>query len=234
MNKEFFQREISLIGEEAFERLNAASVILFGVGGVGGYAFEALVRGGIGHITVVDGDCVNASNINRQIIATVDSIGKKKVDVAIERAKMISPETDVKAIDTFYLPENADEIDLSGYDYIIDAIDTVSAKIEIAKRASIDSIPLISCMGTANRISTSGFTICGIYKTSGCPLARVMRRECKKRDIANFDVVYSPNESEKVSSVGEDGRVVPASISYVPPICGLIAAEKVIRSIAKI
>lgn len=234
MNKEFFQREISLIGEEAFERLNAASVILFGVGGVGGYAFEALVRGGIGHITVVDGDCVNASNINRQIIATVDSIGKKKVDVAIERARMISPETDVKAIDMFYLPENADEIDLSGYDYIIDAIDTVSAKIEIARRASIDSVPLISCMGTANRISTSGFTICGIYKTSGCPLARVMRRECKKRDIASFDVVYSPNESEKVSAVGEDGKVVPASISYVPPICGLIAAEKVIRSIAKI
>lgn len=234
MSNNYFDREIALIGEEAFLRLQNASVLIFGVGGVGGYALEALVRAGVGSITVVDSDCVNATNLNRQILATVDSIGKKKVEVAKERALSINPDVKISAIDTFYLPENADNIDFSGYDYIIDAIDTVSAKIEIAKRANELSVPLISCMGTANRKSSSGFSVCDLQKTSGCPLARVMRRECKKRGIDRLKVVFSSDESEKVSVTDENGKSVPASISYVPPIGGLLAAEEVIRHIAKI
>lgn len=234
MKNGYFDREIALIGEDAYHRLSSASVLLFGVGGVGGYALEALVRAGVGSITAVDSDCVSESNLNRQILATTDTIGKKKVDVAMARALSINPDIKFNAVDMFYLPENANELDFSGYDYIIDAIDTVSAKIDIAMRASALGIPLISCMGTANRISSAGFTVCDIYKTSGCPLARVMRRECKKRGIEGFKVVYSPVECEKTSVRDESGRSVPASISYVPPMGGLIAAEEVIRHIAKI
>jgi len=234
MSNKYFEREISLIGEEAYLRLKNSSVLIFGVGGVGGYALEALVRAGVGNITVVDGDCVSESNINRQILATVSSVGKKKVEVAKERALAINPDICFSAVDMFYLPENANELDFSGYNYIVDAIDTVSAKIDIARRSCELGIPFISCMGTANRTSSEGFTVCDIYETSGCPLARVMRRECKKRGIPGFKVVFSAKESKKASIRDENGRSVPASISFVPPIGGLLAAEEVIRHIAKI
>lgn len=234
MENNYFDREIALIGIEAFNRLKNASVLIFGVGGVGGYALEALVRAGIGSITAVDSDCVSDTNINRQILATRDTVGMKKVDAAKARALSINPDISFSAIDMFYLPENANELDFSGYDYIIDAIDTVSAKINIAERAGKLGIPLISCMGTANRKSGAGFSICDVYETSGCPLARVMRRECKKRGIEGFKVVFSASESEKTTVKDENGRNVPASISYVPPIGGLLAAEEVIRHIAKI
>lgn len=229
-----FSREITLIGEESFARLQNASVALFGVGGVGGYALEALVRAGIGRITVIDGDTVGESNINRQILATSETVGMKKSEAARLRALSINPNIKITAVDMFYLPENASELDLSGYDYIIDAIDTVSAKLEIAKRAEELAIPFISCMGTANRISLDGFKVCMLSQTSGCPLARVMRRECKKRGIKDFKVVFSSSESAETYATDESGRRVPASISYVPPIGGLLAAEEVIRHIAKI
>ena len=234
MDNSVFAREKALIGEEAFLRLQKSSVLLFGVGGVGGYILEALVRAGVGKITVVDGDTVSESNLNRQILATVKTIGMKKTEAARERALSINPDIDINAVDMFYLPENAHTLDFSGYDYIIDAIDTVSAKIDIAKRAEELNIPFISCMGTANRISLDGFKVCYLSNTSGCPLARVMRRECKKRGIGDFKVVFSAAESAAVSATDEGGKRVPASISYVPPIGGLLAAEEVIRHIAKI
>ncbi len=233
MNNEFFCREIPLIGEEAFLRLHNARIILFGVGGVGGYILEALVRAGIESITVVDNDTVSMSNVNRQILATVNTIGMKKTDAAIERAKSINPDVRIKAIEQFYLPDNADNIDLSGYDYVIDAVDTLSAKLELAKRAEATGIPFISCMGTANKLDATGFCVTDIYKTEGCPLARAMRTSARKLGLKPFKVVYSPQRSEAVVIAAENGRHVPASISFVPPVAGFIAAGEVIKDIAK-
>ena len=232
MSREFFSREITLIGEEAFEKLSRSRVILFGVGGVGGYILEALVRAGVGSVTVVDNDVVSASNINRQILATSENIGEKKTVAAVRRAKQINPDVNIDAIDLFYLPEVADRIDLSGYNYIIDAIDTVSAKIELAKRASECGVPFISCMGTANRVETGGFRVCDIYKTEGCPLARVMRTECRKRKIPGFPVVFSDSPSIPCSAE-ENGKRIPASISFVPPIAAFVAAGEVVRELIK-
>ena len=233
MSNESFSREIPLIGEEAFLRLSNARIILFGVGGVGGYILEALVRAGVGTITVVDNDTVSTSNINRQILATSKTVGMKKTDAAIERAKSINPDITINAIEQFYLPENADNIDLSKYDYVIDAIDTLSAKIELAKRAEADNIPFISCMGTANKLDAVGFFVTDIYKTEGCPLARAMRSASRKLGLNGFKVVYSPQKSENVVIASENGRHVPASISFVPPIAGFIAAGEVIKDLIK-
>lgn len=233
MNNESFSRELPLIGEEAFLRLKNAHVILFGVGGVGGYILEALVRAGIGAVTVVDNDTVSKSNINRQLLATVHTVGMKKTDAAIERAVSINPDVRIDAIEQFYLPENADNIDLSEYDYVIDAIDTLSAKLELAKRSEAGGIPFISCMGTANKLDATGFCVTDIYKTEGCPLARAMRTSARKQGLKPFKVVYSPGKSESVVVASENGRHVPASISFVPPIAAFIAAGEVIKDIAK-
>lgn len=233
MNNRSFSREIGLIGEEAFLRLTKARVILFGVGGVGGYILEALVRAGIGSITVVDNDTVSESNINRQLLATTHTVGMKKTEAAIERARSINPDIRINAIEQFYLPENADHIDLSEYDYVIDAIDTLSAKLELAKRAEAGEIPFISCMGTANKLDATGFCVTDIYKTEGCPLARAMRSSARKLGLKPFKVVYSPGRSESVVVAEENGRHVPASISFVPPIAGFIAAGEVIKDLIK-
>ena len=233
MNNEFFCREIPLIGEEAFLRLTRSSVILFGLGGVGGYILEALVRAGIGSITVVDNDTVSRSNVNRQLLATHQTIGMKKTEAAIERAKSINPDVRIKAIEQFYLPENADNIDLSEYDYVIDAIDTLSAKLELAKRAEASQTPFISCMGTANKLDATGFCVTDVYKTEGCPLARAMRSSARKLGLRPFKVVYSPARSESVVVASENGRHVPASISFVPPIAGFIAAGEVIKDLIR-
>ena len=233
MNNEFFCREIPLIGEEAFLRLTRSSVILFGLGGVGGYILEALVRAGIGSITVVDNDTVSRSNVNRQLLATLQTVGMKKTEAAIERERSINPDVRIKAIEQFYLPENADNIDLCEYDYVIDAIDTLSAKLELAKRAEASQTPFISCMGTANKLDATGFCVTDVYKTEGCPLARAMRSSARKLGLRPFKVVYSPARSESVVVASENGRHVPASISFVPPIAGFIAAGEVIKDLIR-
>ena len=185
-----FSRFELLVGEDNIQKLNQAHVIVFGVGGVGGYVVEALVRSGIGHITIVDNDVVSLSNLNRQIIATQETIGQKKVDVMKKRILSIHPECEVTTLDMFYLPETADQIDLSQYDYVVDAIDTITSKIELAVRCD-QKIPLISSMGTGNKMNPALLQVSDIYKTSVCPLAKVMRRELKKRRVKHLKVVYS-------------------------------------------
>ena len=223
---DIFEREINLIGEEAFLKLKKSNVAVFGIGGVGGYVAEALARAGVGNITLVDSDTVSESNINRQIIATIDTVGIKKTQAMKERILSVNPGCNVACLDTFYLPENADSIDLSLFDYIADAIDTVSAKIELAVRAYKNNIKIISSMGTGNKLHPEMLKISDISKTSVCPLARVMRRELKQRGINHMKVVYS--EEQPVLT----GSRVPSSISFVPPAAGLIMAGEIIRDLA--
>ena len=234
MKDSIFCRELPLIGEEGFSRLSRSHVIIFGIGGVGGYILEGLVRAGIGAITVVDNDTVSETNLNRQLLATAETLGMQKTEAAMIRAKSINPHIGFTCINTFYLPETADGIDLSEYDYIVDATDTLAAKLELAKRAEAENIPFISCMGTANKLDPTGFCVTDIYKTEGCPLARAMRSASRKLGLAPFKVVYSPQKSESAVVSFENGRHVPASISYVPPIAGFIAAGEVIRALAGI
>lgn len=229
-----FSRFALLVGEENIQKLNQAHVIVFGVGGVGGYVVEALVRSGIGHITIVDNDVVSLSNLNRQIIATQETIGQKKVDVMKKRILSINPQCDVTALDMFYLPETADQIDLSSYDYVVDAIDTITSKIELAVRCN-QKIPLISSMGTGNKMNPALLEVSDLYKTSVCPLAKVMRRELKKRHIQHLKVVYSkeipikPQQSNEVTNK----RTVPGSTSFVPSSAGLLIASEVIKDLLK-
>lgn len=220
-------REELLIGEEALAKLRRAKVALFGVGGVGSYCFEALVRAGIGEIHVFDGDVVSESNINRQLIATALSVGKDKVEIAKERALSINPDIKVVGRKLFYLPDNADGVDLSVYDYVIDAVDTVTAKLELITRAKKGNINIISCMGTGNKLDGSAFKVEDIYKTKVCPLAKVMRKELKIRGIDSLKVVYSEEEPIKKDRI-------PSSISYVPACAGLILAGEVIKDIARL
>lgn len=229
-----FSRFALLVGEENIQKLNQAHVIVFGVGGVGGYVVEALVRSGIGHITIVDNDAVSLSNLNRQIIATQETIGQKKVDVMKKRILSINPQCDVTTLDMFYLPETADQIDLSSYDYVVDAIDTITSKIELAVRCN-QKIPLISSMGTGNKMNPALLEVSDLYKTSVCPLAKVMRRELKKRHIQHLKVVYSkeipikPQQSNEVTNK----RTVPGSTSFVPSSAGLLIASEVIKDLLK-
>lgn len=213
-----------LLGDKAMEKLKQSRVAVFGVGGVGGYVVEALVRSGIGTIDVFDKDTVSVSNINRQIIATTDTVGKSKVAVIKERAMSINPEVKINAYECFYLPENADNYDFSEYDYIVDAVDTVTAKIEIIKRAKEKGIPVISSMGTGNKLDATRFEVADISKTTVCPLARVMRRELKKRGIEKVKVVYSKEEPKVCGDV-------PSSVAFVPPVAGLIIAGEVIKDL---
>lgn len=225
-----FERTARLIGENAQNRLNAASVAVFGIGGVGSYAAEALARAGIGRLTLIDADAVDITNINRQLIALHSTVGTSKCEVMRDRVLDINPNADVTALRLFYNAETADMISLSEFDYIVDAIDSVSSKLLLIERAYSAKTPIISAMGAGNKLDPSKFVVSDIYKTKVCPLARVMRRELKKRGIEKLKVVYS--EEEPLAPSG-DARL-PASISFVPSVSGLIIAGEVIKDIAGI
>lgn len=229
-----FSRFELLVGEDNIQKLNQAHVIVFGVGGVGGYVVEALVRSGIGHITIVDNDVVSLSNLNRQIIATQETIGQKKVDVMKKRILSIHPKCDVTTLDMFYLPETANQIDLSQYDYVVDAIDTITSKIELAVRCD-QKIPLISSMGTGNKMNPALLQVSDIYKTSVCPLAKVMRRELKKRRVKHLKVVYSQELPMKPFASDEitHKRTIPGSTAFVPSSAGLLIASEVVKDLLK-
>lgn len=229
-----FSRFELLVGKDNIQKLNQAHVIVFGVGGVGGYVVEALVRSGIGHITIVDNDVISLSNLNRQIIATQETIGQKKVDVMKKRILSIHPECDVTTLDMFYLPETANQIDLSQYDYVVDAIDTITSKIELAVRCD-QKIPLISSMGTGNKMNPALLQVSDIYKTSVCPLAKVMRRELKKRRVKHLKVVYSQELPMKPFASDEitHKRTIPGSTAFVPSSAGLLIASEVVKDLLK-
>lgn len=226
-----FSRTALLLGDEAIERLASASVAVFGVGGVGGYAVEALARSGIGQITLFDKDVVDITNINRQIIALSSTVGRYKCDVMKERILDINPQADVICHNVFYSPENAEAYPFEGYDYIIDAVDNITAKLEIVTRATRADIPVISAMGAGNKTDPFRFEVSDIYKTSVCPLARVMRRELKLRGIPSLKVVYSREEPKKPSRPSDcspSERLPTASAAFVPSVCGLLIAREVV------
>lgn len=221
-----FSRTESLIGEAALKKLMLAKVAVFGIGGVGCYVVEALARAGIGSFLLVDGDVFEESNLNRQLYALRSTLGKDKVEVAKERILDINPKADVLTQKLFYLPNTQDEIDFTQYDYIVDAIDTVTAKIELIVKAKANNIPVISAMGAGNKLDATAFRVADISKTSGCPLARAMRRELKERGIENVKVVFSPEPP-----INPSGLRTPSSISYVPSSAGLIIAGEVIKDL---
>ena len=222
-----------LLGEETLHKLRSARVALFGIGGVVSFAAEALARGGVGHITLVDGDTVSITNINRQLIALHSTVGKEKTAVMAERIADISPETEVETYPVVYGAENRDLLDFSTYDYVIDAIDTVTSKLILIEEAKKAGVPVISCMGTGNKFHPELFEVTDISKTSVCPLAKIMRKELKVRGIKNVKVVYSKEEPQKPAESPETGkRQIPGSLSFVPPVAGLLLAGEVIRHIA--
>lgn len=222
--KEQFSRTAQLLGNENVENLFDKHVIVFGVGGVGGYVVEVLARSGIGKISIVDNDVVNESNINRQIIALHSTVGMQKVEVLKNRILDINPECQVFVYNQFFLPENSNDFDFSIYDYVVDAVDTVTAKIEIIKKSKESNVPVISSMGTGNKLNPMGFKVSDISKTKVCPLARVMRNELKKRGISKVKCVYS-----------EENPVIqtqtPASVAFVPPVAGLLIASEVVKDL---
>ena len=233
--KEQLSRTEMLIGEEGIEKLQKIHVAVFGLGGVGGSVIEGLVRAGIGKFTIVDNDQICLSNLNRQIIATHETIGQKKVQAAANRMRAINPEVSIEMKECFFLPETADEFDFSAYDYVVDAIDTVTGKLEIIERAKKMNTPVISCMGTGNKMHPELLQITDISKTSVCPLAKVMRRELKKREIYHVKVLFSKEEPlvPRKSSAEENSgrRGLPGSISVTPPVAGLLIAGEVIRDL---
>lgn len=231
---EQFSRTELLIGKENIEKLQNAKVAIFGIGGVGSYVVEGLARAGIGNFLLVDNDEVSITNLNRQLIAVQDTIGKSKVEVAKDRILSINPNAKVEIKKEFFIPESDGILDKS-ISYIVDAVDTVTAKIELVLRANKLNIPIISCMGTGNKLDPTRFEVTDIFKTSVCPLAKVMRKELKQRGIKKLKVVYSKEEPIKINAVSEDGvkRQVPASISFVPSVAGLIIAGEVIKDIIK-
>lgn len=233
---EKYQRTELLIGQDGIEKLNNSCVAVFGLGGVGSYIAEALARSGVGKLILVDNDIVCESNINRQLIALNSTIGKPKVNVCAERISDIN--TDIKAVplQMFYTAENADSFDMNGIDYIADAIDTVSSKLELIERADKMNIPIISCMGTGNKLDPTKFEVTDIYKTSVCPLARVMRHELKKRKIKKLKVLYSTEPPVINKAVPEirNKKVSPGSIAFVPSVAGLIIAGEIVKDITGI
>ena len=236
---EQFSRTELLLGRESMEKLANARVAVFGVGGVGGYVVEALVRSGIGAIDIVDNDTVSLSNLNRQIIATRKTVGQYKVDVMKERILDINPECKVEAHKCFYLPETKEQFDFSAYDYVVDAIDTVTGKIQLVMQANESKTPIISSMGAGNKLNPAEFEVADIYKTSVCPLAKVMRHELKKRGVKKLKVVYSkekaitPNKTTAAEGENEVGskKAVPGSTAFVPSVAGLIIASEVIKDL---
>ena len=230
-----FSRTRLLLGDDGVEALASSRVIVFGVGGVGSYAVEALARAGVGAIDVVDNDEVSESNINRQLIATWDTVGKRKVDVAEQRIKSINPACVVTKHDCFYLPETRGEFDFGAYSYIIDAIDTVTAKIDIILAAKEAGTPIISCMGTGNKLDPTQLEVADISQTSVCRLAKTLRKELRKRGVTTLKCVYSkepPLPAHEDAELKNSGRPSPGSVSFVPSVAGLIAAGEAIKEIA--
>ncbi len=245
-----FSRTELLIGEEALQKLKDSTVAIFGIGGVGSYTVEGLARSGVGKIVLIDDDCVCLTNINRQLIATHKTVGKAKVEVMKERILEINPQAEVTTYQTFYLPDTADQFNFDEYDYIVDAIDTVTAKIDLICKAQAKNIPIISSMGAGNKLDPTKFEVTDIFKTSICPLAKVMRKELKKRGIPSLKVVYSkespivPTETETsscaTSCICPSGttrkcttrRQIPGSVSFVPSVAGLIIAGEVVKDLA--
>ena len=229
-----FSRTELLLGQEGMEKLKKARVAVFGVGGVGCYVVEALARSGVGAIDLIDKDTVSVSNINRQIIALHSTVGRLKTEVAAERAKDINPAIRVTTHNLFYLPETVAQFDFTAYDYIVDAIDTVSGKLALVEQANKAGTPIISSMGAGNKLDATAFKVADISKTSVCPLARVMRRELKKRGMDHLKVVYSQEEPLPAKVQDEEtGKPIPASIAFVPSVVGLIIAGEVIKDLVK-
>ena len=233
-----FARAVLLYGREGIESLNRCRVAVFGIGGVGGHCAEALCRSGVGAIDVFDADVVDITNINRQLIATHKVIGRSKVDVMSERLLDINPDVRVNARRLFYLPESADDVDLSVYDYVVDAIDTITAKIELVSRAYALGVPVISSMGAANKLDPTALEVADLFSTSVCPLARIMRRELRKRGIPCLRVVYSREVPVKRGDDAESEepspclvRPIPGSNAFVPPVAGLILASEVVKGL---
>lgn len=225
-----FLRTRWLVGTEAVNRLQQMRVAVFGVGGVGGYCIEALARAGVGALDIVDYDRVDVTNINRQIIATTETVGALKVDVMKERLASIVPETELRTYPIMFNEATADEINFADYDYVVDAVDQVTAKLLIIEKAQAAGVPVISAMGAGNKLHPEALTLAMLSETKVCPLARVMRREVRKRGLCDFPVVYSTEEPKKVEGIDERS---PASISFVPSTAGLIAASKVIRDLVR-
>ena len=234
MINEFSRTEL-LLGADGMEKLKRARVAVFGIGGVGGYAVEALARAGIGALDLIDNDVISLTNINRQIIALHSTVGLPKTDVMAARVRDINPECEVRTYQTFYGPDTAEQFDFAQYDYIIDAIDTVTGKLALAVNAQKANTPIISSMGTGNKLDPTAFTVTDIYKTSFCPLARIMRKELRKRGIERLKVVYSQEEALTPEGVTEElpqgRRSIPGSVSFVPSAAGLILAGEVIKDI---
>ncbi|MBO4297483.1 MAG: tRNA threonylcarbamoyladenosine dehydratase [Clostridia bacterium] len=245
-----FARCALLLGEEGMARLAAARVAIFGVGGVGGYVAEALCRSGVGALDLYDDDRVAFTNLNRQIIATRDTVGQYKADVAAGRLLSINPDARVRGFRLFYMPDTADGVDLSQYDYVVDAVDTVAAKLALIETAQAKGVPIISAMGAGNKLDPTAFRVADIYKTSVCPLARVIRRECRKRGIKHLKVVYSteqpirPREDPSISCRSHCicppdtrkctvRRDIPGSTAFVPSVAGLIIAGEVVRDLCR-
>lgn len=235
--KEELLRTAMLLGEEAVEKLQKARVAVFGIGGVGGYTLEALARAGIGALDLIDSDTVSRSNINRQILATQSTVGMPKVEAGKKRVLDINPDCIVRTWEIFYTPETADQFDFTQYDYIVDAIDTVTGKLQLIQRAHECGTPIISCMGTGNKLDASAFEVSDISKTTMCPLARIVRKELGKRGIKHLKVVYSQEEAlsptgweEEAKALGK--RQIPGSVSFVPGAAGLILAGEVIKDLA--
>ena len=237
-----YSRTRLLLGSAGVDKLRSAHVALFGLGGVGGYAAEALARAGIGHIDLIDNDTVSLTNLNRQMLALHSTLGQYKVDAAAARIRDIDPTIEVRTFKTFYLPETANQFDFTQYDYVLDAIDTVTGKLALMQQARDAGVPVISCMGTGNKLDPTGFKVADISKTSGCALSRVIRKECAKRGIKGVKVVYSEelpleveNDAEEMAQSREAGssrRSLPGSTPFVPGVAGLIMAGQVIRDLA--
>lgn len=225
-----FTRTEMLIGKDNIDKLKKCHIAVFGVGGVGTYAVEALIRAGIGEITIVDKDVVSITNLNRQLIALNSTVGKNKVDVIEERIKDINSDCKVNKYNVFYKEDNSDDFDYKKFDYIIDAIDTVSSKIELIRKAKENNIKIISCLGTGNKFHPELLKVSDIYDTSVCPLARTMRKLCRDNNITDLEVVYSLEEAAK-TNIFENGKAVPGSISYVPSSAGLLIASVVVNKI---
>ncbi len=225
--KEQFSRTERLLGEDAMERLLKSRVAVFGIGGVGGYVVEALARSGIGALDLIDSDTVCLSNLNRQIIASQSTLGKYKVDAAAQRIADIAPDCRVRTYRVFYLPETQEQFDFREYDYVVDAIDTVTGKLALIENAKKAGVPVISSMGAGNKLDPTAFRVADIYETSVCPLARVMRRECRKRGIDSLKVVYSTEEP--VRPAGDAS--VPGSTAFVPSVAGLIIAGEIVKDL---
>ncbi|MBQ2770608.1 MAG: tRNA threonylcarbamoyladenosine dehydratase [Clostridia bacterium] len=235
--REELLRTAMLLGEDAVEKLQKARVAIFGIGGVGGYTLEALARAGVGALDLIDNDTVSRSNINRQILATQSTVGSPKVEAGKNRVLDINPACVVRTWQVFYTPETADQFDFTAYDYIVDAIDTVTGKLQLIQRAAECGTPIISCMGTGNKLDPSAFEVSDISKTSMCPLARIVRKELGKRGIRHLKVVYSKEEALSPTGWEEEARAlgkrqIPGSVSFVPGAAGLILAGEVIKDIS--